>query len=302
MKLELRHLRVLVAVAEQRGYTRAARLLGISQSTASESIAALERNLGTPLLRRSSRGAEPTESGALLLPYARQMLDLEAEALARLAEQSRELRITLRIGTHESLTSYLLPTVLSELRQRWPQVQVDIASGSCRQIREWLRDGDVELGLVLEGDPPPGWRLALERLGGMRLRLFIRSPAAKLRLAFSDLHGRDLYLSGTAGTYHDLLQRLFADAGFPRPPLHSVGSVEAVKRQVRLTEGAIGVLPEIALRDELAQGTFALLDVPVPDLSLHALTPPGRPQPPPAADLLELLRQTITRTAAPAPG
>src|SRR5262249_3861144 len=75
-EVELRQLRVFVTVVEAGGQTRAARILGLSQSTVSETLVSLERTLGTELFRKGARGVALTRSGEALLPYARRVLAL----------------------------------------------------------------------------------------------------------------------------------------------------------------------------------------------------------------------------------
>ena len=72
--MEPRHLRYFVAVAEELHFTRAAERLGIKQPPLSLQIRQLEREIGTPLLRRETRGVKLTETGALLLEEARRIL------------------------------------------------------------------------------------------------------------------------------------------------------------------------------------------------------------------------------------
>ena len=77
--LELRHLRVFAAVVEAGTHTRAARALGISPSTVSETLSALERTLGVVLFRKAPKGMALTTAGAILLAYARRMAVLTSE-------------------------------------------------------------------------------------------------------------------------------------------------------------------------------------------------------------------------------
>ena len=106
-ELELRHLRVFVTVVEAGGHTRAARALGISQSTVSETLTALERTLGTALFRKAAKGALMTPSGEALLPYARRMLALSSELVAELASVSSRISATLVVAAVESLLSLI---------------------------------------------------------------------------------------------------------------------------------------------------------------------------------------------------
>src|SRR5205823_1846670 len=77
--MDTRQLRAFLAVVEAGGISAAAERLGYAQSSVSDQLRTLERDLGTPVLNRTSVGTIPTEAGQRLLPYARRMLDLDAE-------------------------------------------------------------------------------------------------------------------------------------------------------------------------------------------------------------------------------
>src|ERR1700675_704063 len=94
-ELELRHLRVFVSVVELGAHARAARSLGISQSTVSETLSALERALGMPIFRKATKGSTLTPTGEALLPYARRMLALSSELVTELAKVSTSVSATL---------------------------------------------------------------------------------------------------------------------------------------------------------------------------------------------------------------
>src|SRR5947207_6505720 len=99
MELELRHLRVVCAVAESGSVTKAAARLGLAQPALTTQLQRIERTLGGPLFERDRRGARPTPLGELVLARAKVLLpavdDLRTEAvrLASTKEQSSVYRI-----------------------------------------------------------------------------------------------------------------------------------------------------------------------------------------------------------------
>ena len=100
--MELRYLRYFVAVAEARNFTRAARELGISQPPLSQQIQRLEREIGTPLLRRLTRGIELTEAGESFYEDACQILALSDAALEKTKGIARGMNGRLALGITSS--------------------------------------------------------------------------------------------------------------------------------------------------------------------------------------------------------
>lgn len=128
-ELELRHLRVFAAVVDAGTHTRAARALGISQSTVSETLSALERTLGVELFRKAAKGTPAlTPSGKVLLGYARRMFALSSELVGALADASTRVKATLVVSAVESIGASVLPSRLAALRARWPAVRVEVPS------------------------------------------------------------------------------------------------------------------------------------------------------------------------------
>jgi DNA-binding transcriptional LysR family regulator len=273
--LELRHLRVFAAVVEAGTRTRAAQALGLSQSTVSETLAALERAVGVALLRRTAKGQALTPSGEVLLEYARRMEALASELAGALAGASAEVKATLVVAAVESVGAYVLPSRLAALRERWPSVRVEVATGSCAEIRERVAAGDCDVGLTLEteGGPAVGELLARGRL------LVVCAPDHALARAVAtadDLQGCEFQMCDASGSYHEALRRLFDAGGAPPPRLQAMGTIEGVKRAVLAGGGALGLLPEHAVESEVRSG--ALVEVHVrpalPALALRAVIGP----------------------------
>lgn len=125
MELELRHLRVLCAIADTGSVGRAAAQLGSSQPATSTQLRRIERHLGAPLFERTTSGVAPTGFGAEVLAAAREVL-ARADCLGRrsideTAAGRRELRLA-------ATNSPVLPGMLSRLRSQLPELQVTVSS------------------------------------------------------------------------------------------------------------------------------------------------------------------------------
>jgi len=298
-ELELRHLRVFAAVVDAGTHTRAARALGISQSTVSETLSALERTLGVELFRKAAKGAPAlTPSGEVLLEYARRMFALSSELVGALADASTRVKATLVVSAVESIGAYVLPSRLAALRARWPAVRVEVLTGSCGEIRERVAAGESDLGLPLEPETGPeagpGVILAKARL------LILGAPTHPLarRVAAADeLRRCDFYMCDAGGNYHQTLRQHFEAAGLPPPRMQAMGTIEGVKRGILAGGTALGLLPEHAVEPELRDGVLAEVRVSpaLPGVVLRAVLAPGVLRSPVVDDLIDALRGSPQR-------
>jgi len=126
-RVNLNNVAAFVAVARERSFTRAAAQLGLSQSSVSHTISALEGKLGVRLLTRTTRGVAPTEAGERLLatvgPYCE---GIEAE-LASLTEQRDKPAGTIRISSHDHAVRTILWPKLSKLLPAYPALKVEFS-------------------------------------------------------------------------------------------------------------------------------------------------------------------------------
>ena len=295
-ELELRQLRVFAAVVDSGTHTRAARSLGISQSTVSETLSALERTLGVTLFRKTAKGMALTASGEILLAYARRMAALTSELVGALAGASNDVKATLIVSAVESVGAYVLPSRLSTLRARWPGVRVDVFTGSCEEIRDRVKDGASDVGLVLEPETGPevGEVLAKARL------LILGAPThplARRGATPDELRPCHFYMCDAAGNYHQALRQLFERAEVPAPRIEALGTIEGVKRGVLAGGTALGLLPEHAVEPELRDGVLAEVRVrpALPCVVLRAVLAPGAVRSAVVDDLLDSLRGSPRR-------
>jgi DNA-binding transcriptional LysR family regulator len=140
-KMELRHLRYFVAVAEERHITRAAARLGIQQPPLSQQIHALERELGAQLLRRLPRGVELTEAGRALLADARSILAHVDHAVAATRRTARGEQGRIAIGFTSSAPFHpLVPRVVRAFRDAHPRVSLSMQEGGSPDLIDALRN------------------------------------------------------------------------------------------------------------------------------------------------------------------
>ena len=126
-RINLNNVAAFVVVARERSFTRAAAQLGLSQSSLSHTISALEAKLGMRLLTRTTRGVAPTEAGERLLatvgPYCE---GIESE-LASLSEERDKPAGTIRISSHDHAVRTILWPKLSKLLPAFPDLKVEFS-------------------------------------------------------------------------------------------------------------------------------------------------------------------------------
>lgn len=297
--VELRQLRVFLAVAESGAHARAARLLGISQSTISETLSALERTLGTAVFRKAARGSVLTPTGEALLQHARRMLEMSSELVSELAKVSTSVSGTLVVAAVESVSAYLLAPHLAALRTRWPKARLEVVTGMCGEIRDSVAAGKSDLGLILEADSGSEEDSILARtrlvvFGSPSHRFAGRTPTP------DDLRSCDFYMSDAAGDYHQILKEHFEAAQLPGPRIQVLGTIEGVKRGVLAGVDALGLLPVHALEQELRDGMLAEVGVApaLRGLAMRALLASGSASSPIVEDLTRSLRAGSPRPGA----
>ena len=135
-------------MVESQGFNKAAETIHISQSALSRQIRLLEQELGTPLLERSSKGAQPTEAGRVLLERIdalfHQIDNIRAEVLNVAGQPSGDLNI----GLPYSMRQLLARPVIIEFQKRYPKVSINYVEGTSATLREGLLSGKLDIGIL----------------------------------------------------------------------------------------------------------------------------------------------------------
>jgi LysR family hydrogen peroxide-inducible transcriptional activator len=141
-------LRAFVAVAQKQHFSSAATTLGVSQSTLSQALAALETGLGARLIERSTRRVFLTTEGQQLLPRARAVVEAMDAFSAAASGASDPLRASMRLGLIPTVAPYVLPTLLAGLAEQLPSLTLRVFEDQTERLLTLLREGSLDAALI----------------------------------------------------------------------------------------------------------------------------------------------------------
>ncbi|MGJ7565070.1 LysR substrate-binding domain-containing protein [Variovorax sp. GB1R11] len=265
--VQLRHLRCLVAVAQERHLARAAERLALSQPAVSKTLSELEAIVGTRLVERSNAGRRGvqglTAAGEQLLAHALRVLealDASAQAVAPAAGGRIE---RLRIGALPSVAPALLPVALARLRDGWPQVQIVVKSAANAALLDELRAGELDLVVGRMSDPRLMGGLSFELLHTEPLVFAVRAghPLALKAASVQAVLGYPLVVYGE-GTIPRHNTESFLSARGLVLPTNALQTLDvAVARALVAVSDAVWITPLGAARGELADGRMVRLRI-----------------------------------------
>jgi DNA-binding transcriptional LysR family regulator len=168
--LDLDVLRTFVAIAETGSFTLAANAVFRTPSAVSMQIKKLEDILGVSVFSRDARSVSLTQDGEMLLGYARRLLALNREAVAKFVMP--DISGVVRLGSPDDYGERVLPGVLKRFAQTHPSIAVDVRIDQSANLRRWLaeRQLDITLFTVCKNVPPEAEILLTEPIvwGGAR--------------------------------------------------------------------------------------------------------------------------------------
>lgn len=146
--MTLLQLQVLLAVVEQRTFTKAAEVLHLTQSSVSQTIASLESELGVTLLNRSRNGITLTETGERIVTHVREIF-YRTSLIQQEAASSLGLKVgTIRIGSIPSVSAMLLPGIIGTFKTKYPGIELVMFEGSYDEVKEWILSSVIDIGLI----------------------------------------------------------------------------------------------------------------------------------------------------------
>lgn len=146
--MDIRQLKVFIAVADTGSFTSAAQQLHIAQSAISVSVRKLEQSLGVQLFDRTERRSTVTAEGQVLLSRARQLIAQFEQTRLEMSDLGGLQRGNVRLGTSAMVGSYFLPSLIAEFRSRYPAIDFEVSGEGTRAAQTRLLSGDIDMAVV----------------------------------------------------------------------------------------------------------------------------------------------------------
>ncbi|WP_369250807.1 LysR family transcriptional regulator [Streptomyces sp. R41] len=287
--MDLRQMEVVVAVAEEGGFTAAAQRLHVVQSAVSGTVRALEGELGTRLFDRTTHRVALTPAGEAFVPAARAALRAADQARSAVDAVQGQLRGTVTVGTMQGVWAGL-HHALAALRAEHPGVVVRLRQAAVVDIRQALRDGTVDLAVVaLDRRQQRG---LVTRLLAREEMVLVVSPERELTRTGADADGKvalaevarlPLVDFAPGWAVRAAVDRAFRAALVERDTIFEVNDIVAAAELVRHDLG-VCIMPE-SIAGRFPDLTVRRLERHAPHWNVMVVRPRGE-APPAVAALL----------------
>ena len=258
--MDINQLEVLVAVAREQSFSRAAQALHRTQPAVSQAIRRLESEIGEPLFDRSSKDGTLTAAVRVLHDFGQQMLNLRQSAQAAVKELKDLQRGKLAVGANEYTVMYLLP-VIPVFRARHPHIKVEVKRSLASRIPAEILGRDVEIGIV--SYKPSDATIASVSVMTDELALIVspEHPLAKRdAVSVRELGAESFIAHNVASPYREKVVRTFEKYRTPLNISMEMPTLEAIKRLVEQGMG-VALVPRLTARREIARQEVVALTV-----------------------------------------
>lgn len=219
MKLELRHLRAVIAVAEHRHFSEAARTLHTSQPNLSRQIRDIEAEIDARLFDRTTRGVALTQFGREFVRHASSVLDLHESGMADLNDLIEMRRGHVSVAAMPSISTSLLADALHLFRNAHPTIDISICDDVATAVVELVREARVDFGIGLASGDMSG--LETRPLTTDRLMLVCRTEhsfAARESCTWRELIDEPVIAFSAGSSVRTLMEQAYRANGLALRP------------------------------------------------------------------------------------
>ena len=260
INMDINQLEVLVTVARERSFSRAAEVLNRTQPAISQAIRRLEKEVGEKLFDRSSKDGTLTFAGEVLLGHAKQMLNLRQHAQRAISEMRDLQHGKVTISANEHTVFYLLP-VIEEFRARHPLIKIEVQRGVASRIPKQITAREVELGVISftpSDDSVRSTGVISDEL------VLVVSPkhwlAGHSDVSIKELGGETFIAHNALSPYREKVIETFRKHKTKLNIAIELPSLEAIKRLVARDAG-VALVPRLTARAEISAGILKEISV-----------------------------------------
>lgn len=259
--MEFRQLQTFVIITHAESFSRAAELLGYSQSAVTVQIRLLEEELQVRLFDRMGKKTVLTAQGRQLLEYANRIIQEVNQAKSAIV-QDTELSEPLHVGTLESLCFSKLPPLLGYFRSNYPKVPVKVTTATPKELIAMMEKNQLDLIYFL--DRPRynnNWNKELEVREPI---VFVTSPesplASRKGLRLVEILDEPFFLTEKNENYRRELDQYLESRDRGITPFLEASNTEFIIQMIRRNRG-VSFLPYFAVQESVRAGQLAVLDV-----------------------------------------
>jgi DNA-binding transcriptional LysR family regulator len=253
----------VVAVAHGGSFTKAAEIVGVTQSGITKSIADLERELGFAIFIRTSRGALLTEEGRDFVERASRLLDDARALLQGTRERGDPYAGPLRIGVCPASLEWLLTEPLAGLLAKHPGIRFEIIGSSFERMIRLLRNGSVDVAFGFDAAFAEWTDVRRQHVATLQGVLFVHKdhPLIERRpIGIGDLADYDFVTPSDSRPYGMVIREIYESRGIDwRKHLHIADNFSIV-RQIVATSNAIGVAAEEYAATPFFRAKYAMIE------------------------------------------
>ncbi len=239
MDLEIRHLKLVAAIAAHGTLTRAGDVLHLSQSALSHQLRDLEERVGKPLFVRGKRLMTITPAGERVLAAARSVLATLDGTTAALRSNDLAGPVPLRIATECNTCYHWLPAVLPVFRERFPNVEIRLELPASSRLLSSLADDELDLAVMTSFQRDR--RLTARPLFDDELLVAVHPGhrfARKPYVAVSELRDETIVLHAAVEHSNVMRRVLLANGVYPK---HTIAHVQLTEAILALVSAGVGV-------------------------------------------------------------
>ena len=265
MNIEIRHLRLVVAIVDTGTLARAARRLHLTPSALSHQLRDLETRLRTPLFKREDRRMVPTDAGSSLLAVAQRVLaDLDQMETAFRAGDHASAAGTIRITTQCYTCYHWLPRIIADFAKEWPDVTIHIVPEATRSPHEAVSDARVDVAIVYDHLDAGSLQYTFLFDDDLVAVMSPSHPLAKSALVHPrELSGQHLILYDISPSESFVQRHILGPEAVVPAKLSRVPLTEAILELVRANLG-ISILARWAVAPQVASGELVAVPLDAP--------------------------------------